>query len=129
MSLPDFEPRHTDRNGKPYEGVKFALDAVDKDGNDYSCQLSFLNFSDEYQALLLVLGAGKNDKGNLSGKTIDPVGLKFRGEIWMRPDNNDKDKFWTDIRKVQMVTEDWPKAEEQQSLPEKQEEEDDDIPF
>lgn len=148
MSLPDFEPRripdgeyiftitelierrkHTDKNGKPYESVKFGLEAVDEDGTSYTCQLSFLNFSQEYQKLLMVLGAGKNDRGNLSGKTIDPVGSEFRGEIYQRPDNKDKDKTWTDIRNVQSVDADWPKkpgGEEQEGAPA---EDDDSIPF
>jgi len=88
--------------GKKFVSIHFKFKATDADGEVFDHSESMLAFEDKYADLLMALGATEI-KGNLSGKTIEPVGMMFQGDIAHEPDKNDSSKTWARIVNIQDV--------------------------
>jgi len=94
--------KKTGQSGKEFTTILFRLRATDEDGQTFDTSESFLGFEDKYADLLIALGA-KEIKGNLSGKTIEPVGMMFQGEIVHEKDKNDSSKTYPKIVNIQTI--------------------------
>ena len=140
MSEPE-KRKKTGQGGKEFVTILFKLKATDSSGEVFDVVESFLGFEDKYADLLIALGATENEKGRLSGQTIEPVGMTFDGDIIYAPDKNNPDKIWTKIVNIKGCGE---TAEEDDDIkPETKEdmqnelkesdnpveEDDDDVPF
>jgi hypothetical protein len=119
MPLPDYEPRgiqegtytftcqgepelrrHQSGKGKEFVTAKFEF-VAEGDGDKLIRYIeSFLPWEDRYQDLLMALGGEPDDKGRISGKTIDPDGKSFVADIKYEPDKNDPDKEWPRMKNI-----------------------------
>ena len=103
MSEPEKRRKTSTKTGKDFVIIQFNFKAVDADGDVFDHSESFLGFEDKYADLLLALGATEDKKGNLSGQTIEPLGMKFNAEIVYEEDKNKPNTTWARIRKIQSV--------------------------
>lgn len=143
ISDPEKRRKTSSKTGKDFVIIQFKFRAIDSDGDTFDHSESFLGFEDKYADLLLVLGATEDKKGNLSGQTIEPLGMKFNAEIVYEEDKNKPDTTWARIRKIQAIEEGEIKSDPkekdrfhdpEEELPvrspaEKEAEDDDEMPF
>jgi len=124
LSEPEKRGHTSQATEKKFLSIKFELKATNSNGDEFHVYESMLTFDDRYIDLLIALGA-KEVKGKMSGQTIEPVGMMFKGEIVHEKDKNDSSKTYTRIQNIQAV--DDLKDEEVPVAPPV--EDDDSIPF
>jgi len=115
--------------GKKFVSIHFKFKATDADGEVFDHSESMLAFEDKYADLLMALGATEI-KGNLSGKTIEPVGMMFQANIVHEQDKNDSSKTWARLANIQDADNQMGfTTESDDDIPVKSPADDDSIPF
>ena len=122
ISEPEKRGHTSQATGKKFISVHFKFKAVNANGESFHHSESMLVFEDKYADLLMALGATEID-GKLSGKTIEPIGMMFEGDIVHEPDKNDSSKTWARIINIRGIEEEVPFKEEVEDIP------DDEVPF
>lgn len=141
ISEPEKRGHTSQTTEKKFVSIKFELKAISSNGDEFHVYESMLTFDDRYIDLLIALGA-KEVNGKMSGKTIDPVGMTFQGDIIYEKDKNDSSKTYSRIINIGAVESDEVKPKEkdrfedpEEELPVKSpaepstEEDDDECPF
>ena len=127
MSEPEKRSHTSQATGKKFISIKFELKATNDIGETFDFSESFLAFEDKYADLLIALGAKEKD-GRLSGSTIEPIGMTFRGDIEHQQDKNDSTKTWARIAKIKPIMDESAEVDHQKET-ETPAEDDDECPF